>query len=115
MILDSFNIKVKDCVEGFNKSTINFGHIIAAVAMQLVIGLIFGNWFAGACFGSAFYIGREFTQAEYRAIEHTYNGLRANMPWYGGFMPSAWTLKSLLDCLLPTVIVFFIAYLTYLL
>lgn len=91
---------------------VNLIHIAIVIAIQLAIGLIFGNWFAGACFGSAFYIGREITQAEYRAIEHTYGGIRANMPWYGGFMPSAWTLKSLLDCMLPTVIVFFIAYLT---
>lgn len=112
MILDSFNIKVKDCVEGFRQSTFNFFHIIAAITMQLMIGLISGDWFAGACFGSAFYIGREITQAEYRVIEQFYDGKRANMPWYGGFETRAWTLKSLLDWIFPTTIVFFIACLT---
>ena len=91
---------------------VNFIHVAIAIAVQLVIGLVTSDWFAGACFGSAFYIGREITQAEYRVIEQFYDGKRPNMPWYGGFMPFAWTFKSLLDWILPTTIVFFIAYLT---
>ena len=82
---------------------VNFIHVAIAIAVQLVIGLVTGDWFAGACFGSAFYIGREITQAEYRVIEQFYDGKRANMPWYGGFEPRAWELKSLLDWILPTV------------
>ena len=82
----------------------NFEHAGYAAFMQLVIGLVTGDWFAGACFGSAFYIGREITQAEYRVIEQFYDGKRANMPWYGGFEPRAWELKSLLDWILPTVV-----------
>ena len=83
---------------------VNFIHVAIAIAVQLVIGLITNDWFAGACFGSAFYIGREITQAEYRVIEQFYDGKRANMPWYGGFEPRAWELKSLLDWILPTVV-----------
>ena len=82
---------------------VNFIHVAIAIAVQLVIGLVTSDWFAGACFGSAFYIGREITQAEYRVIEQFYDGKRANMPWYGGFEPRAWALKSLLDWILPTV------------
>ena len=81
----------------------NFEHAGFAALMQLVIGLVTGDWFAGACFGSAFYIGREITQAEYRVIEQFYDGKRANMPWYGGFEPRAWALKNLLVWILPTV------------
>lgn len=30
-------------------------------------------------------------------------GLRANMPWWGGFDPKAWTWASVLDAAGPTV------------
>jgi hypothetical protein len=46
-------------------------------------------------------MGREHAQAEYRVIVAYYGGKRANMPWYGGFEPKAWTSKGLLDWLLP--------------
>lgn len=49
---------------------------------------------------SAFYLGREHTQAEYRYIE-AHGRKRANCPWWCGFMPEAWTLKGLLDWILP--------------
>ena len=51
-----------------------------------------------------FYIGREFAQAEYRYIAAYCDGKRANMPWYAPFTPAAWTVKSLLDWILPTVV-----------
>lgn len=50
---------------------------------------------------SSWYCGREVAQAEYRYIE-AHGGKRASCPWYCGFLPSAWTVKSLLDWLLPT-------------
>lgn len=50
------------------------------------------------------YMGREFTQAEYRIIESKYDHKRANMPWYGGFMPEAWTIKGVLDWVLPSLV-----------
>lgn len=87
-------------------------HIIVAILMQVIIGFIFNNWNAGACFASAFYIGREITQAEYRIIEQFYNGKRVNMPWYGAFERRAWNVKSMLDWILPSVAVISIAYLT---
>lgn len=40
---------------------------------------------------SAYFIGRELAQAEYRWIEHIGQGLRANMPWWGPFDPQVWT------------------------
>jgi hypothetical protein len=76
-------------------------HPAYALLFMAIIGLLTGNWFAGACFGSAFFIGREHAQAEYRVIEHFYEGKRANMPWYGGFEARAWNLKSILDFVLP--------------
>ena len=54
---------------------------------------------------AGFYIGREFAQAEYRYIEEYCGRKRANMPWWAPFSPKAWTLKGLLDFLLPCVVV----------
>ena len=79
----------------------NFEHSAYALLFMAIIGLLTGNWFAGACFGSAFFIGREHAQAEYRVIQKFYEGKRANMPWYGGFEPRGWDLKSILDFVLP--------------
>ena len=47
-----------------------------------------------------FYLGREIAQAEYRYIE-AHGRKRVNCPWWCGFMPEAWTLKGLLDWILP--------------
>ena len=76
-------------------------HSAYALLFMTIIGLLTGNWFAGACFGSAFFLGREHAQAENRVIEHFYKGKRANMPWNGGFEPRGWDLKSVLDFVLP--------------
>jgi hypothetical protein len=76
-------------------------HSAYAVFFMAIIGLVTGNWFAGAYFGSAFFIGREHAQAEYRVIQNYYQGKRANMPWYGGFEPRVWDRKSVLDFVLP--------------
>ena len=48
----------------------------------------------------AFYAGREHAQAEYRYIE-AHGRKRVSCPWWCGFMPEAWTLKGLLDWILP--------------
>lgn len=55
-------------------------------------------------FMAAIYIGREHAQAEYRSIKSFYGGKRANAPWWCGFEPIAWDLKSLLDWLGPLCI-----------
>lgn len=79
----------------------NLEHSAYALLFMTIIGLLTGNWFAGACFGSAFFLGREHAQAEYRVIQKFYEGKRANAPWYGGFEPRGWDLKSILDFVLP--------------
>jgi hypothetical protein len=89
----------------------NLEHSAYALLFMAIIGLLTGNWLAGACVGSAFFLGREHAQAEYRVIEHFYEGKRANMPWYGGFELRGWDKKSVMDFLLPifsTAIVFMI-------
>lgn len=52
---------------------------------------------------AAWYMGREVAQAEYRYIA-AHGGKRANMPWYGGFLPIAWTAKGVCDWLLPLAV-----------
>jgi hypothetical protein len=91
----------------------NLEHSAYALLFMAIIGLLTGNWFAGACFGSAFFLGREHAQAEYRVIQKFYDGKRANMPWYGGFEPRGWDMKSMLDWILPTVITMTIAILSF--
>ena len=76
-------------------------HALLALAAQTAIGLLTGNWWAGAAFGAAFYIGREHAQAEYRWIKEFGDGKRSNMPAWGGFDHRVWDIPSLLDCLVP--------------
>jgi hypothetical protein len=90
----------------------NLEHPAYALLFMAIIVLLTGNLFAGACFGSAFFVGREHAQAEYRVIQKFYDGKRANMPWYGGFEPRGWDMKSMLDWILPTVITMTIALLS---
>jgi hypothetical protein len=73
-------------------------------AVSYLLG--YPNLIAGAIAGTFFFIGREHTQAEYRWIALFGKGLRANMPWYGGFDPRVWNhLDSWLDWLAPTLVV----------
>lgn len=75
-------------------------HIAISVGIQFTLWLLTGSpWYGVAA--SLLFIGREHAQAEYRWIEHYGQHLRANMPWWGGFDPKVWNLKSLLDWTLP--------------
>lgn len=80
-------------------------HPFIALAIQSVIAIATGNWWIGAAAGSAYFVGREYAQAEHRVIEHHYAGRRANMPFWGGMQPRAWTLKGVADFVLPTLAV----------
>lgn len=89
---------------------IYFQHIILALAMQATIRRLGGNWWMGAGIASAYFIGRELAQAEYRWIEHFGNGLRANMPWWGPLDLRVWTtLDQWVDWLGPLVATFSLA------
>ena len=71
-------------------------HAAVAVAAYLAFGLDAGML---AC---VWFVSREHAQAEYRWIESLGNGLRANMPWYGGFDVRVWSKSDpWLDMLLP--------------
>ena len=79
-----------------------FEHAIAALVVQAIVGRLTGNWWAGAALASAYFIGRELTQAEYRWIEVYGHGLRANMPWWGPFDLRVWPkLDQWVDWMAP--------------
>jgi len=72
----------------------NFEHAGFAVLMQLAIGLPTGNWWAGACFGIAFFLGREHAQAQ-----KTYDMKGV----FKAFDVRDWSLDAKLDLLFPLV------------
>jgi hypothetical protein len=80
-------------------------HPVIALVIQAIIGLASGDWWTGAAAGSFYFVGREYAQAEYRNIEANYHGRRSLMPYFGGLEPRAWTLKGLLDWILPSLTV----------
>lgn len=83
----------------------HLAHPVIALVIQAVIGLTSGDWWTGAAAGSFYFVGREYAQAEYRNIEQNYGGFRRSMPYFGGLDPKAWTLKGLLDWILPSLTV----------
>ena len=79
-------------------------HIVLAVLIQVPIAFTFKNWTAGTAAACAWSISRELTQAEYRWIEHYGGGLRANMPWWGGFDLRVWQyMDPWLDWVVPSL------------
>ena len=74
----------------------NFEHAGYAALMQLIIGLITGDWLAGACFGIAFFTGREHAQAQDK-LGYTFETT------FQAFDVRKWSLDAQLDLLFPTV------------
>ena len=88
-------------------------HTLMALALTLAAGLVLGAWWTGAAAASAYFLGREIAQAEYRWIERHGAGLRANMPALAIFSEprGVWSEKSWLwDAALPAVAVCVLAY-----
>ena len=90
----------------------NWEHVAVALAHQIVIGLIFGNWWAGAALGAGIFIGREFAQAERRVLlAHGWNTLKEAHAQgkYPELMAhnfwKYWDKDSLLDMFAPMVVV----------
>lgn len=79
-------------------------HVAIALLLQALGFAAFGDVWAGAAVGIAFFIAREITQAEYRWIEAN-GGLRAAMPWWKGLDVRLWTTHSIGDVLAPAAAV----------
>jgi len=89
----------------------NFSHAALALALMVLIGWPTGNWWAGAAFGAALFVGREHTQAEYRFIEAN-GGERYKAPQPTELLclqTRYWSRDSLLDVVLPVVAVLVVA------
>ena len=85
-------------------------HLISTVAAITLASLVGAGQYAAVLL-IVVWCSREVTQAEYRWIEKYGKGKRANMPWWGGFDPKAWTFDSfVVDMLLP--VLFCLPYLT---
>ena len=79
-------------------------HAAIAATLQILLGLLLGNWWLGGLLACAWWMAREHSQAEYRWIESYGGGLRVRMPWWGGFDLRAWNWPSALDLLVPAVV-----------
>lgn len=55
-------------------------HAAIAATLQILLGLLLGNWWLGGLLACAWWTAREHTQAEYRWIESYGGGLRVRMP-----------------------------------
>lgn len=78
-------------------------HAAVSVAIQIAVGFASGDWLSGGIAACIWFIAREHTQAEYRWIEKFGNGLRANMPQWGGFDYRVWNAASALDFIAPII------------
>jgi len=73
---------------------------LVVVSVAYVLGIHVYASLATACV----YMGREHAQAEQRVISQYYGNKRANAPWWCGFEYRAWTVKGMLDWVLPLII-----------
>ena len=83
----------------------NWQHLGVAVALQILIGALTGNWWAGAAFGVAVFVGREHAQAEYKYIQK--NGGKRHAaplpPEIGCLHPDYWSRDAVIDVALPAL------------
>ena len=86
-------------------------HAVLALAVQALLRLLTGSWWISAAAASAYFLGREAAQAEYRWIETFGAGLRANMPWWGPFDLRVWPkLDQWADWIAPLLATHTLAY-----
>lgn len=84
----------------------NFEHVIAAIGFQLFVGLLTGNWLAGACLGFGFFFGREHAQEQDR-IGYTLKQA------FQAFDLRKWKLDSILDMVFPLIAVTVVYVISY--
>ncbi len=89
----------------------SLAHAALALLAQAAIGLLTGNWWAGAAFGGAFYFGREVAQYESDQLKlYGFRGGEDGMPWYEGFKLTQWSSDAKFDLAVPVVAVCLTAY-----
>jgi hypothetical protein len=80
----------------------NFEHLGYALLMQVAVGLLTGDWLAGAMLGAGFFIGREHAQVQ----------RNDNVGDFRAFDLRIWTLDNRLDAILPCLGVALVAWLS---
>lgn len=78
-------------------------HPTITAVVQILIGILFGNWWLGGLLSVVWFCSREQTQAEYRAIQ-LIGGRRSELKWYNVYDPKIWTVHSITDFITPTVV-----------
>lgn len=78
----------------------NFEHAIYALLAQLAVGILTGDWWAGAAVGTVFFLGREHAQSERKLAGAA--GVSALNPLVG-FQVWRWSRDSQLDLLFPAI------------
>lgn len=73
----------------------NFEHAFYALIMQAIVVMLTGDWLAGACFGAAFFLGREHAQAQ-----DAYN-----LGDFRAFDMRRWSWDARLDLIFPVAAV----------
>ncbi|WP_447894242.1 hypothetical protein [Vreelandella sp. GE22] len=77
-------------------------HALIAVLIQLALWLVWANVWAAGAIAVAIFLGREIAQNEYRVANRRGWSWGRAMPvaWYEGAW-RGWTMKSVLDALVP--------------
>lgn len=78
----------------------NLYHALWAIGFQLFLGIATGNFWLGMAFGSAFFLGREVAQREYKITNG--GSVKGLKPW-AGFDFINWSLDAKLDLLFPVI------------
>ena len=80
----------------------NFEHAGYALLMQFCIGILTGNWWAGAAFGAAFFLCCEHAQFGKKLAQ---GGAVNSLNPFAGFAIWKWSLDAKLDLIFPVVAV----------
>jgi hypothetical protein len=81
-------------------NTSNLYHALYAIGFQFFLGISTGNFWLGMAFGSAFFLGREVAQREYKISKG--GSVKELKPW-AGFDIINWGLDAKLDLLFPII------------
>jgi hypothetical protein len=78
----------------------NLYHALYAMGFQFFLGIATGNFWLGMAFGSAFFLGREVAQREYKLTKGA--SVKELKPW-AGFDILNWGWDAKLDLLFPVL------------
>jgi len=81
-------------------------HAAFALAAQLMVGLLTGNWWAGAALGIGWFWSREHAQRQYKLAAGI--SIKRLAPWEGMDV-ALWSRDAILDATVPTVVVLAVA------